>query len=244
MKKTAIITGSSRGIGKAIVIALAKHGYNVIINYCTSKVAAHNLYQDLIGQGYNVSIFQADVSDRKQVNDLFKHTINTFGGVDLLINNAAISEQKLFFDITESEWDRMMEVNVKGVFNCCQEALPLMVSQGGGKIINISSIWGMVGASCEVHYSASKAAVIGLTKALAKEVSSMNIQVNCIAPGIIDTEMNDIFSAEEKQEMLNQIPLGKFGTGEDIADCVLFLASDATNYITGQVISPNGGYLI
>ena len=248
--KTVIITGASRGIGKTMAVLFAIKGYNVLINYNHSESEAFKLYNRLREKGLNIALFKADVSKREQVYAMVDDCINRFGKVDILINNAGISQQKLFTDISEYEWDEMVNVNLKGVFNCSQSVLKHMIRQKNGKIINISSIWGMVGASCEVHYSAAKAGVIGLTKALAKELGPSNIQVNCIAPGIIETDMMSTFSEDELNELneLNELkdetPLMRLGKTKDIAACALYLASENADFITGQVISPNGGFVI
>lgn len=240
MLQTALITGGSRGIGRAAAKALAENGYRVIINYNNSEKQANELKNELNSKGLCAEIFKADVSNRQQVEKMFEFA----EGVDLLVNNAGIAEQILFSDITEEKWKRIFDVNVNGVFNCCQCALPYMIHNKKGKIINISSIWGITGASCEVHYSATKAAIIGFTKALAKELGPSGITVNCIAPGVIATEMNGNLSEETIEELKEETPLGVIGAPEDIADTVLFLAKNSGNFITGQVISPNGGFLI
>ena len=240
MLKNALVTGASRGIGRAIATLLSQNGYRVAVNYNKNEAAAQALVSDLCAQGFSAFAVQADVSDRTAVEKMFEQC----GGIDLLVNNAAIAEQILFSDITPDCWKRMFAVNVDGVFNCCQCALPHMIHQKSGCIINISSVWGITGASCEVHYSATKAAVIGLTKALAKELGPSGITVNCIAPGVIDTDMNAHLDAETIAALKEETPLGIIGTGEDIANAVLFLAGNSGRFITGQVISPNGGFLI
>jgi len=239
--QTALITGASRGIGSAIARQLAKDGFRVIINYNASEREAQLLISELNNTNSIKCIaLQADVSDRAQVEAVFAAA----GGIDVLINNAGIAQQKLFTDLTEQDWDRMFDVDVKGVFHCCQCALPYMIHQKRGKIINISSMWGQVGASCEVHYSAAKAAVIGLTKALAKEVGPSGIQVNCIAPGVIQTEMNAHLDESTIEELKEETPLGVIGTVQDIADAVSFFAGEKSNFITGQVLGVNGGIVI
>jgi len=244
MNKTVLVTGSSRGIGKEIAILFAKNNYNVAINYFNNENSAENLCQQLQELHCNVIKVQADVSNREQVEIMVNKVYNQFGDIDILVNNAGIAQQRLFTEISNSDWDKMFDVNVKGVFNCCQCVLPNMIQNKQGKIINISSVWGITGSSCEVHYSASKAAVIGLTKALAKEVGLSNIQVNCVAPGVINTDMNSSLDSNTIQELKEQTPLGVIGSPIDIAEMVLFLASDKANFITGQIISPNGGFLI
>lgn len=243
-KKTVVITGSSRGIGRACAILFAKNNYNVIINYNKSKELAQDLFNKLKEDGYSVDIFKADISNRFEANSLINYCIGKFGKIDVLINNAGISQNKLFTDITDDDWNEMMGINLNGVFYTTQKALQYMLPECSGKIINISSIWGMVGGSYEVHYSTSKAAIIGMTKALAKELGPSNIQVNCIAPGVIQTDMlNDIDEAII-EGLREETPLMRIGTVDDIANCALFLASDKSNFITGQVISPNGGFVI
>lgn len=244
MKKTVLITGAAKGIGKEIAQVFARECYNVIINYLNSEAAAESLYMQLYEQGCNTIKVQADVSNRGQVEMMMNTVYNKFGNVDVLVNNAGIAQQKLFTEISIIEWNRMFDVNINGVFNCCQCVLPKMIQNKEGKIINISSIWGLTGASCEVHYSASKAAVVGLTKALAKEVGPSNIQVNCVAPGVINTDMNLALDGQAIKGIKEQTPLGVIGSVKDIAETVAFLASDRADFITGQIISPNGGILI
>lgn len=250
MQKTVLVTGSSRGIGKEIAVRFAKEGYNVAVNYCSHEAEAIrtvNLLNTLGGPFRidNVAAIKADVSDRRQVEAMFQQIHGTFGGgVDILVNNAGIAQQKVFSDITEEDWDRMFGVDVKGIFHCCQCALPYMIQKKAGKIINISSMWGQVGASCEVHYSAAKAAVIGMTKALAKELGPSNIQVNCIAPGVIDTEMNGSLEESVMEELRQDTPLERIGTVKDIANAAFFLASKEADFITGQVLGVNGGMVI
>lgn len=244
MQKTVIITGAAHGIGRASAELFARNGYNVLINYNTSHEAAVELSTALQREGGSIHIFKANVADRDEVRAMTDFCLEKFGGIDVLINNAGISQTALFTDITEAEWDRMMDINLKGVFLCSQAVLKSMLTIKRGKIINISSIWGIVGGSCEVHYSAAKAGVIGLTKALAKELGPSNIQVNCIAPGVIATRMLSEYTPAELEELKNQTPLMRLGTPEDIAACALYLASDAADFLTGQVISPNGGFVI
>lgn len=240
MNKTVLITGGSRGIGKAIVYKFSQAGYNVLLNFNKSEDIANQIANEL----NNVKVYGADVSDRNKVINMINYTIENFGKIDVLINNAGISSSGLFQDLPFEEWQKIMDVNLNGVFNCTQAVLPGMIERKSGKIINISSIWGMTGASCEVAYSTSKAGVIGMTKSLAKEVGPCNIQVNSIAPGIIMTDMVADYSMEELNAITDQIPLGRIGSADDVANLALFLASDNANYITGQVLSPNGGWVI
>lgn len=240
--KTALITGASGGIGKAAARRLYRDGFRVIIHYRNSREGAQALARELNGSGggNRAETFRADVSDRAEVRAMF----DAAGEVDVLVNNAGISQQKLFTDITPEEWRRMFAVNVDGVFHCCQCALPYMIREKRGKIINISSMWGQTGASCETHYSASKAAVIGLTKALAKELGPSNIQVNCICPGVIRTPMNGSFSKDVIAELEEETPLGRLGEPEEVAAAVGFLASPDADFITGQILGVNGGFVI
>lgn len=243
---TALVTGGSRGIGKAIVRQLFEQGYHVVINYFRSESSAIALAEELNGlsKGNKAIAICADVSNNDQVEIMFAETKKHLGSVCVLVNNTGISQQKLFTEITETEWNTMFDVNVKSMFLCCQKALPNMIHHKRGHIINISSMWGQVGASCEVHYSASKAAVIGLTKALAKEVGPSNIQVNCVAPGVIQTAMNLHLQSDALEQLKEETPLGKLGTAQDVADLVGFLASERSNFITGQVFGVNGGIVI
>jgi len=244
MSKTVLVTGASRGIGYEIAKLFAVKGYNVAINYNQNKKAALFLLNELMESGYSAIVVQADVSNKEQVDSMINSVNEQFGQIDVLVNNAGIAKQQLFTDISIQEWDMMFDVNVKGMFLCCQGVLPSMIRNKSGKIINISSIWGMTGASCEVLYSATKAAVIGLTKALAKELGPSYIQVNCVAPGVIDTEMNADLDHATYEDLKEQTPLGVIGRCIDVAETVAFLASEKSNFITGQVISPNGGFLI
>ena len=243
-KRTVLVTGASRGIGKAIATLFAENNYNVLINYNKSEEDAMDLYNSLKSKGYSVDVYKADVSKKEEVNMMINYCIGKFEKIDVLINNAGISKTNLFTDISYEEWDEVMATNLNGVFYTTKKALQYMIPEMSGKIINISSIWGMVGGSFEVHYSASKAAVIGMTKALAKELGPSNIQVNCIAPGVIQTDMLNNVSQETLEMLREETPLMKLGTVEDIAHTALFLASENANFITGQVISPNGGFLI
>ena len=243
-KRTVLVTGASRGIGKAIATLFAENNYNVLINYNKSEEEAMELYNSLKSKGYSVDVYKADVSKKEEVNMMINYCIGKFEKIDVLINNAGISKTNLFTDISYEEWDEVMATNLNGVFYTTKKALQYMIPEMSGKIINISSIWGMVGGSFEVHYSASKAAVIGMTKALAKELGPSNIQVNCIAPGVIQTDMLNNVSQETLEMLREETPLMKLGTVEDIAHTALFLASENANFITGQVISPNGGFVI
>lgn len=242
--RTVLITGASRGIGSAIARRFSAEGYQVALNYCRSAAYAEKLAAELNARQGRAAAFQADVTRKDQVQAMVEAILQTFGSIDVLVNNAGIAQQKMFQDITEDEWQRMFDVNVKGMFHCCQAVLPGMLQRKEGKIVNISSMWGMVGASCEVHYSAAKAAVLGMTKALAKELGPSRIQVNCVAPGLISTDMNKALDEEAMAAILDETPLGCVGAPSDIASAVWYLASDQAGFITGQVLSPNGGLVI
>ena len=244
MEKTVIITGASKGIGAAMAILFARKGYNVVIGYNESYQLAKMLSSSLSSQGYNVVPIKANVANKLETDILIKEAVYKFGSVDVLINNAGVAFNALITDTEEFDSDKIFDVDLKGVFNCCKSVTPVMVNQKSGKIINISSMWGQVGASCEVAYSAAKAGVIGLTKALAKELAPSGITVNCIAPGLIDTSMNTNISVEDLNAFVEDIPLGRMGTAEDIAETALFLASEGADYITGQVLGVNGGYVM
>lgn len=242
MSKSVIVTGGSRGIGAGIVKLLAEEGYNVVINYNKSDEIAKKMKEEYTKSGYSVEIFKADVSKREEVKALIEFTLNKFKNIDILINNAGIAQTKLFTDITDEDWNNMMATNLNSVFYTTQEVVKNMIHNKKGCVINISSIWGLVGSSCEVHYSVAKAGVDAMTKALAKELGPSNIRVNSIAPGIIDTQINNNLSKDDKEEIKTQIPLERIGLPEDIAKCVNWLIED--NYTTGQVIQINGGWNI
>jgi len=244
--KTVLVTGGSKGIGKAIVYAFAKAGYNVILNYNTSYQSAKEIVEDLKDCSGIVEMFKADVSNRDEVNSMVEYAVREFGKIDVVVNNAGICNVEVFSEVSEDTWDKIMNVNLKGVFNVTQAALRYsMLKEKDGSIINISSIDGVCGSSCEVAYSASKAGIVGLTKALAKELALSNITVNAIAPGAISTDMLvENYSKEDLVVTKSEIPMGRFGKPEEVAELVLFLASDGARYITGQVISPNGGLMI
>jgi 3-oxoacyl-[acyl-carrier protein] reductase len=243
--KTVLITGASRGIGRECALEFARQGAsNIIIGYNKSEAQALELEAILKEQGVNALALQADIRSKTEVNLMFRRTQAAFGPVHILVNNAGISGFSLFTDITEDMWDEMMDTNIKGMYLCCKEALPDMISEKDGAIVNISSIWGQVGASCEVHYSASKAAVIGLTKALAKELGPSNVRVNCVAPSVIQTDMLAVVDPQIQEELKEETPLMKLGTPSDIAKSVCFLCSPAASFITGQVLGVNGGFVI
>ncbi len=242
VNKVVVVTGGSKGIGAQIVKTLANENYKVILNYNNSKEQAEKIQQELLEQGKEIEIIKADVSKREETEKLIQFAINKFNKIDVLINNAGISQEGLFTDVTEEEWQKIINTNLNSVFYCNQQALKYMIQEQQGCIINISSIWGETGASCEVAYSTTKAAINGMTKALAKEVGPSNIRVNAIAPGIIDTDMNRNLTNEELEQIKEQIPLNKIGKALDIAKCVKWLIED--EYTTGQIISINGGWYI
>ena len=242
MKKVILVTGASRGIGRDIAYNLALDGYDVIANYNSSEMKAQELKNELMEKGFSIEIYKADVSVSEEVKKMMNYVIKKYGTIDVLINNAGIAEEKLFTEITDEDFDRMMKVNLYSVFYTSREAIRTMIKNHSGSIINISSIYGISGGSCEVHYSMAKAGVDGLTKALAKEVGPSNIRVNSIAPGAIDTDMNAYVTEEGWKEVINETPLERKGKPIDITRCVKWLIED--EYTTGQVISPNGGLVI
>ena len=242
MEKVAIITGASKGIGREIAKELAKKGIKVIANYNKSEKEAKQLQEELKQSYIDIDIFKADVSKREEGKALVNFALKKYGKIDILINNAGISEYKLFTEETDSDWKKIININLYSAFMMSQEVLKNMINNKNGCIINISSIWGKTGSSCEVIYSISKAGMDGLTKALAKELGPSNIRVNSIAPGIIDTQINNNLSKDDKEEIKTQIPLERIGLPEDIAKCVNWLIED--NYTTGQVIQINGGWII
>lgn len=241
--KTALVTGASRGIGREIALRLSEK-YSVAVNYRQKRSAAEETLALIRAAGGNGSLFKADVSSETEVNEMTEKIINDLGNIEVVVNNAGISEQLLFSDITEEKWDRMFDVNIKGMRNVIHAVLPCMIHEKYGRIINISSMWGISGASCEVHYSASKSAVIGLTKALAKELGPSGITVNCVAPGLIDTEMNGHISKEIIDELVAETPVMKIGKPSDVAEAVMFFASERSGFVTGQTLCVDGGFIL
>ena len=241
---TAFISGASRGIGRAAALKLASLGYDLALNYHTNYEAAQNVQHEAQKYGVKVLLLAGDIADENNVREMFRKIGETFGGADVVVNNASFAEQLMFQDITYEKWRRMFAVTVDGAFFTVQNALPHMLHEKRGRIINISSMWGEVGASCEVHYSAAKGALIAMTKALAKELGPSGITVNCITPGVIDTEMNAHLSAEDLAELCEETPLGRLGSPDDVAETVAFLASAEAGFITGQIIGVNGGFVI
>ena len=244
MTKTVLITGASRGIGAETARQFARAGYQVAVNYFRSEAEAFSLCNELNREGASILPVQADVADPEQVAAMVDTVLDKFCQLDILICNAGVAQSKLFSDFTTEEWRRMFAVNVDGVFHCCQAVLPHFIHRKAGKILTVSSMWGQTGGSCEVPYSAAKAAVIGLTKALAKEVGPSGITVNCVAPGVIATDMNGNLTPADLDVLREETPLERIGTPADVAAALLFLASPAGDFFTGQVLSPNGGILI
>lgn len=244
MKKTVLVTGSSRGIGRATARLFAQEGWQTVIHYKQAEKEAFSLLEELRADGGKAIALQADITKRQAVERLFSKAEEQFGAVDVLVNNAGIARQKLFTDMTDEDWKSMMAVHLDGLFYCCRRAVPAMLQKGSGCIVNVSSIWGITGASCEVAYSAAKAGVIGFTKALAKELGPSGIRVNCVAPGVIDTDMNAGLCQRDREALQDSTPLGCMGTPEDAARSIFFLASEGAKFITGQVLSPNGGFVI
>ena len=238
MKKIVLITGASRGIGREIAINLAQKGYTVIANYNKSEQQA----KELENNNENIEIYKTDVSKRNDVKNMVKYILNKYGKIDVLINNAGISETKLFTDVTDEDWNKIINTNLYSAFCVTQEVLPNMINRKQGCIINISSVWGIVGASCETIYSITKAGLDAMTKSLAKELGPSNIRINSIAPGIINTDMNKNLTSEDLENIKNEIPLERIGKTLDISKCVEWLIDD--DYTTGQIISINGGWII
>jgi len=244
LTRAAIVTGGSRGIGRAVCVALAKQGCNVVVNYCHGAEPAEQTAALCRAEGVDAVAVQADVSTAEGCKALFDAAAEAFGRVDVLVSNAGIAQQKLFTDITPEEWQHMLDVNLTGAFHLCQLALPGMIRRKAGRILTVSSMWGQTGGSCEVHYSAAKAGLIGLTKALAKEEGPSGITVNCVAPGVIETDMMAAFTAEDKAALAEETPVGRLGTADEVAKLLVFLAGEDAGYITGQVFGVNGGLVI
>ncbi len=243
MKKVALITGSSRGIGRAEAIKLAHDGYAVCINCVEREDKAQEAVEQLVNGGCEAMWYKADVSDSTAVKQMVAAIEEKLGAVTLLVNNAGIAKQCLFQDMSEDYWRHIFDVNLNGAFNTIHAVLPNMLHEHSGCIINTSSIWGQHGASCEVAYSATKHAIIGLTRSLAQELAPTNIRVNCVAPGVIDTDMVQVLGEETLAALAGDTPVGRLGRPEDIAEIVSFLASDAASFITGQVITSDGGFM-
>lgn len=237
----AVITGAGKGIGRETCLRLAKDGYKIAVCYNNSKEEAEKTAEDIVAAGGVAKVFALDITDSQKVNSVFAEIEKDFGEIAVLVNNAGIAEQSLFTDITDEMWHKMIETNLSGAFYCTRAVLPFMIHRKSGKIINIASIWGETGGSCEVHYSSSKAGLIGMTKALAKEVGFSGITVNCVSPGVILTDMTSHFDEDTMQELKSETPLGRIGRPEDVAGAVAFLASGDADFITGQDVAVNGG---
>ncbi len=244
MNKNVVITGASRGIGRACAIAFAREGDNVLIGYNKNKAAAEETLAAVLSFGVKGAIFEFSAEDDASARRLIAKAMYEFGAIDVLINNAGIARAALMSDVTREDFHELFAVNVGGAYFASQAAAREMINAGGGNIINISSMWGQVGASMETLYSATKAALIGLTKAMAKELAPSNIRVNCIAPGVIDTDMNACYDAAAMDALREKTPLSRLGTPEDIAEAAVFLASDKASFITGEVLAVNGGFVI
>lgn len=242
--KTAIVTGSGRGIGKEVAKKLASLGAKVMLNDIASSDSADETLSEMKAAGYDVALFKCDITDLTQVEEMVKTTVNTFGKLDILVNNAGITRDGLIIKMSEEDFDSVIKVNLKGTFLCSKVAAKVMMKQRSGKIINMASVVGVMGNAGQTNYSASKAGVIGLTKSLAKELSSRNIKCNAIAPGFIASKMTDALSDSVREVYLASIPAGRFGTPEDVANVAAFLASDLSDYITGQVIHIDGGLVM
>lgn len=243
MSKTVLITGGAKGIGAAVARLAAKRGYNVAVNYLNSSEQAEELCREL-SQITNAKCYRADVSDADAVKAMIKKITGDMGFISCLVNNSAVAVQKMLCDTSEEEWDKILAVNLKGMFLTCKAVTEEMVSRKTGSIVNVSSMWGESGASCEAAYSASKAAVIGLTKSLAKELGPSGIRVNCVSPGCIDTDMNACHSRQTLQEIADETPLGRLGSPEDVAEGIMFLLGEGAAFITGQVLGINGGFIM
>ncbi len=244
MNKSVVITGSSGGIGSEIARVFAENGWNVGIMYNSSREDAENLEKELRQKGTVTFCGECNIASQESVRDYFADAEKTLGRIYAVVNNAGVALQKLFTDVTDEEAERIFDVNVKGTFSCTKAVLPSMINSKEGKIVNISSMWGICGASCEVHYSSAKASVIGFTKALAKELGPSNINVNCVCPGVIETKMNSHLDEETMECLREEIPLMRIGTPRDVAEVVYFLCSEKASYITGQIISVDGGMII
>ncbi|XRG79716.1 3-oxoacyl-[acyl-carrier-protein] reductase [Rossellomorea sp. GAMAL-10_SWC] len=242
--KVALVTGGSRGIGRAIALTLAKNGANVVVNYSGNEAAALKVVEEISALGVKAIAYKANVSNGEEVAALVKNTVDEFGSIDILVNNAGITRDGLLLRMKDADWDDVIDTNLKGVFNCIKAAAKFMTRQRNGRIINISSVVGQIGNPGQMNYVAAKAGVLGLTKTAAKELASRNITVNAIAPGFIETDMTNELNEQIRTQMLSNIPLQSFGQPEDIANAVVFLAMDASRYITGQTINVDGGLVM
>ena len=244
MRQVALVTGASRGIGRAVAMELGRAGYAVCVNYLNSEDAARQVADTLRAGGSDAIALRADVADGAAVAEMVRRTEKELGPVTLLVNNAGVAGQAQFQDITDEMWNRYLAVNLGGARNTIRAVLPHMLSEKRGAIVNISSIWGLRGASCEVAYACTKAGIIALTRSLAAELGPSQIRVNCVAPGVIDTDMVQVLGQETLRDLAEQTPLGRLGRPEDIAHAVAFLASDKASFITGQVLGADGGFIV
>lgn len=244
MRRTALVTGSSRGIGRGIALELARQGWDVCVNYLRQGQAAQAVAEEILQLGQNAIAVQADVAQGAAVDAMVRQAEEELGPISLVVNNAGIAGQALFQDITDEMWNRYLAVNLGGARNAIRAVLPHMLEEKSGCIVNISSIWGLRGASCETVYACTKAALIGLTRSLALELAPSGIRVNCVAPGVINTDMVQVLGRQTLRDLVEQTPLGRLGTPEDIAHAVAFLASDKAGFITGQVLGADGGFIV
>ncbi len=242
--KTVFVTGGSRGIGKEVALKFAENGYNVVINYVSSKTNVQELISEFENKGVKALVMQADVTDKEAIEEVVKKAIEEFGAIDVLINNAGITRDNLLMRMSEEEFDKVIEINLKGTYIVTKAVTKYMMKKRKGSIINLSSVVGVAGNAGQCNYSASKAGIIGFTKSIAKELASRNIRSNAVAPGFIETDMTAVLSDEVKENIHNQIPLKRMGTAEEVANLIYFLGSDESSYITGQVINVDGGMVM